>query len=107
MISDFVFFDEGDDVCGSEACEGGLCEVRIFREEVFRAAMDVGEVAAAASGDEDLLADSFGMVEQDDAAASAASFEGAHHASGACSEYYDIHLLRAHLLWGSPGFMMA
>jgi hypothetical protein len=47
------------------------------------------------------------VVEQDDATASAASFERRHHAGSACSEYYDIQLLRMHLVLDSPGFMMA
>ena len=90
-----MLLDHGDDVCGCEAGEGGFCEVRIFGEKVFRAGVDVGEVAAAASGDEDLLADAFGMVEQDDAAAAAACLDCAHHAGRACAQNYDINLLHS------------
>ena len=65
----------------------------IFGEEVFSAAVDVGEVAAASPGDEDLFADAFRMVEQDDAATTTASLQRAHHAGCARSQDYDISLL--------------
>jgi hypothetical protein len=37
--------------------------VRVFGEKIFRAGVDVGEVAPAASGDQDLFAYAFGVVE--------------------------------------------
>jgi len=49
VVADTVFLDRGNDVCGGKAGERRFCEVRIFGEEVFRAAVDVGEVAAASS----------------------------------------------------------
>ena len=59
-------------------------------EEVFGAAVDVGEVAAASAGDEDFLAGAFGVVEEEDAAAAAAGFDGAHEAGGAGAEDEDV-----------------
>jgi hypothetical protein len=59
VIANAVLLDHGDDVCWYEAGQRGFYEVRVFREKVFRAAVDVGEVASAASGDQDLFADAF------------------------------------------------
>ena len=56
VIRNPVPLDHRNNVCGGEAGEDGFCEVRIFGEEIFRAGVDVGEVAPAATGDEDLLA---------------------------------------------------
>ncbi len=68
---DAVLFDEGDDVGGGVAGERGFGEVRVGGEKVFGAGVDVGEVAAASAGDEDLLADALGVVEDEDAAVAA------------------------------------
>ncbi len=67
VVRDAVLLDQGDDVGGREAGEGGFGEVRVRGEEVFGAGVDVGEVAAAAAGDEDLLADAVGVIEDEDA----------------------------------------
>ena len=107
VIGDAVLLDQSDDVCGSEAGERGFGEVRVGGEEVFGAAVDVGEVAAAAAGDEDLFAGPVRRVRGGGRGGRGGRFDGAHQAGGAGSEYYDIHLLRAHLLWDSPSFMMA
>ncbi len=48
--------------------------------------MQVGEVAAASAGDEDLLADAVGVFEQGDAASAVAGGEGAHQTGGAGAE---------------------
>jgi hypothetical protein len=52
--------------------------------------VNIGEVAAASAGDEDLLAGLFGVVEEQDAASAAAGFDGAHEAGGARSEDDDV-----------------
>ncbi len=46
---DAVFFRERGHVGGREAGERGFAEMRVLAEEVFRGAMEVGEVAAAAA----------------------------------------------------------
>ena len=78
--------DEGDEVLRGVAGESRFCEVRIVREEVSGCAVEIGEVAAAAAGDEDLFADAFRVVEQFDALAGARGFDGAEEASGAGAE---------------------
>jgi hypothetical protein len=85
VIADAVFFDERDDVGGGEAGERGFGEVRVGGEEALGPAVEVGEVAASSAGDEDLLADALGMIEDEDAAPAAACFDGTHQAGRACS----------------------
>jgi hypothetical protein len=61
-------------------------------------------------GDQNLLADAFGVVEQDDATATAPCLNGAHHAGSACAQDYDINLLHSpSLIFTVAGsrFMMA
>jgi hypothetical protein len=67
--------------------------VRIFREEVFGAAVDVRKVAAASAGDQDLLACAFGVLQQHDAPSTPSGFERTHHAGRSCAQHYDINLL--------------
>jgi hypothetical protein len=88
-----MFLDHRDDVCRCKASQRGFCEVRIFGEEVFCAAVDIGEVASTATGDEDLFANAFGVIEQHDAPSAAACFNCTHHAGSARSQDYDISLL--------------
>ena len=57
---------------------------------MFGAGVDVGEVAAASAGDEDFLAGTVGMFEDEGAAAAASSLDGAHEASGAGAEDEDV-----------------
>ena len=86
VVGDSVFFDEGDEIGGGVTREGGFGEVRIFGEEVFWLGVEIREVAAAAAGDEDFLADFFGAFEEDDAAAAFSGFDGAQETGCAGTE---------------------
>src|SRR5258708_32371521 len=83
VIRDFVFFDQRNEIGGRVACDGGLGEMRIGREEVLRAGMKIGEVAASAAGNEDFLAEAVSTFEYGDAAAALSRLDGAHEAGGA------------------------
>ena len=48
--------------------------------------MQVGEVAAASAGDEDLLANAFGVFQHGDARAALAGLDGAHQSGRASAE---------------------
>jgi hypothetical protein len=72
--------DQCDEVLRRVAGERGACEVRIAGEETVRSAVDVGEVAAAAAGDENLFANTVGMIEDEDAAATLTCGDGGHEA---------------------------
>ena len=56
--------------------------------------MDVREVAAAAAGDEDFLADTIGTLEDDDAATSFAGLDRAEEARGASAEDESVKFVR-------------
>jgi hypothetical protein len=58
VVRDAVLVDEPHEVGWSIAGERRFDEVWIGRKEIIRSGMQVGEIAAAASGDQDLLADS-------------------------------------------------
>jgi len=59
-------------------------------EEVFRRGVQIGEVAAAAAGDEDLLSRPVGVVEHEGAPSAPSRFDGAHQTGRACAQYEDI-----------------
>ena len=69
---DAVPLDQRDEVVLGVAGQRRFGEMRIGREEAVRRAMQVGEVAAPAAGDQDLLARLVGMVEQQHPAAAPA-----------------------------------
>jgi hypothetical protein len=58
--------------------------------------VDVGEVTSAATGDQNLFADAFGVVEQDNPPATTSSLDCAHHAGRTCAQNYDVNLLHSH-----------
>jgi len=86
VVGDPVLLDQGDEIGWSVAGERRFREMGVRGKKVFGAGMEVGEVAAAASGDEDFLAGFFGVLDEQDAAVAAAGFDGAHQAGGSCSE---------------------
>ena len=62
MPGDAVFFDECNEVGGCVARQRGLAEVGIRGYEVARVRVEIGEVAAAAARNSNLLADSVRML---------------------------------------------
>jgi hypothetical protein len=81
-----MFLDEGDEIGGGVAREGGFGEVRIFGEEVLRLGVKIREVATAAAGDQDFFADFFGALEEHHAAAALSGFDGAQESGGAAAQ---------------------
>ena len=55
--------------------------------------MEIGEVTAAAAGNEDLLADARSAFEHGNAASALASLDGAHKAGGASAEDDDVEVV--------------
>ncbi len=78
-----MLLDEGDEIGGRVAGQGGFGEMGIGGEEILRLGMEVGEVAAASTGDEDFFADAVGVFEDGDASAAFGGFDGAESAGGA------------------------
>jgi hypothetical protein len=68
------------------AGQRGFGEVFVGAEKIIGAAMDVREIAAAAAGDEDFLADAVSAFEDGDAASSFSGLGRAEEAGGASAE---------------------
>ena len=85
-----MFFDEAHKVGRSIAGERRLSEVSIGRKKILRAGSQVGEIAAAATGDQDFLADSIRAFEYQNTPAPLAGFHGTHQAGSAASENDDV-----------------
>ena len=65
-------------------------KMRILRQKGLRAAMDIGEIAAAAAGNAYFLAGFFGVINQCGFSAALAAFNGAHHARRTRTDDDDI-----------------
>ncbi len=63
VVGDAMLFDEGDEICGSEAGKCGFGEVRIRRKKILGSGVEIREVAAATTGNEDFLADAVRVLE--------------------------------------------
>ena len=59
-------------------------------EEVFGAGMEIGEVGAASSGDEDFFSRFVGVVDEEDAVSAMSGEGGAEEAGGTGSEDDDV-----------------
>ena len=95
---DGVLIDQRDEMLRRVAGEGREGIARVAGEEAvaagFHRGVDVGEVAAPAAGDADLLAGVLGMVEHQHRAAALAGFDAGHEAGGAGAE--DDHVIMLH-----------
>ena len=87
---DAVLLDQGDEVVLGVARQRRLAEMRIGRQERLGPAAEVGEVAAAAARDQDLLADLVGVLQHQHAAPALAGAQGAHQAGGAAARDDDV-----------------
>ena len=83
MVGNAMFFDERDEICGRVARQRGFGKVFVRGNKIFRLAKNVAEIAAAAAGDQDFLADALGMLEDSDAPPAFAGFDRAEESRGA------------------------
>ena len=98
MPRNTVLFDKCKKVARRIAGECGFGEVWVFGDEVFRSAMDVGEVASASAGDEDFAAGLRIVFKEKHAAIALAGDGGTHQSGGTCAEDDDVvfQLCRGH-----------
>ncbi len=82
-----MLLDERNKVSGRVTRQRRFAEVRVGRQEVFRAAMQVGEITASTAGDEDLLADAIGAFQHGDTAAALSRLNGAHQPGCAATQH--------------------
>lgn len=92
VISDAVALDECDEVARRIARERRTAEMRVTRKKRFGARVDVSEVAAPAPRNPYFLAEFFGVIEEQDAAAALTRDRRAHHAGRTGPQYYDIEI---------------
>ena len=90
VIRDAVFLDQGDEIGRGVAGQRRFGEVRIGRDEVFRRAVDVGEIAAAAAGDKNFLPQPLGAFEDGHPPPPLARFDGAHQSGSAAAENQSV-----------------
>jgi hypothetical protein len=81
-----VLFDEVDEVLRGVSGEGGAVEVGVVGDVLLGGGPEIGEVAAATAGDEDLATDLIVAFEEQDFAAALGGFEGAEEAGCAGAE---------------------
>ena len=93
MEGDAVAAHQGDEVLRREARQRGPAEGRVAGNEVRGAAVDVGEVAAPAAGDADLLAHFGRVVEQQHAQAALPGDAGTEQPGGARAQHDDIEFM--------------
>ena len=77
VIRNAMLLDERDEIRGGIASQQGLREMRVPGKIILGLAAEVGEIAAAATGDENFFAKPVGVVEDDNAASALAGFDGA------------------------------
>ncbi len=101
---DAVAFDQLEELGGGVAGEGGLWKVgAAVGDVVGGGGAEVGEIAAAAAGDEDLVSEAGLVFEDGDGAAVEAGDAGAEQSRGASAEDDDIEFV-SHVLGSlSPG----
>src|SRR5207244_4934498 len=78
------------EICESVSGQSRLSEMRVGRKKILRSGMQVGEIAASAAGDQDLLADPRGAFKNNDAAATFTGFDGTHEAGRSGPQYDGI-----------------
>ncbi len=95
MPGDPVTIDQGGEVGGRVAAQRRDAEPGVFGQEGGGRGARIGEVAAAAAGDADLLAGGRGVVEQQHAPAALGRLNGAHQPRRAGADHQDIICLHA------------
>ena len=77
-----MLFDQSNEVCRCIPCERRFYEVWIRRYEMFRLAIDVGEITSAPARNKNLFARAIGVLNHRHAAATFTSLHGTHKPSG-------------------------
>src|ERR1700674_3823027 len=93
VIRNVVPFNQRDEVGRFVPRQGGFREMGIFGIEMFRPAMEVGEIAAASAGDKDFLPRAIGAFQDRDSPATFAGLDGAHQPRGSGAQNYRIEFV--------------
>ena len=94
VISDAVALDPRNKIRLAVAGQRGFTEKCELAEMKFsRRDLEIGEITAAAAGDENFLADSFAAFDYQDAPAAFARFNGAHQTGSAAAENNHVEMI--------------
>ena len=92
VIGNTVLLDERDEVVGRVTGQRRFAKVGIGGNEVVGTGVEIGEVAAAAAGNGNLLSDAIRMLKHDDLAASFSRFDGAEKTGCPAANHNDVCL---------------
>jgi hypothetical protein len=90
VVANAVALDELDEVVLGMALQRRDAEMRVLRQEILRRSVDVGEVAAAATGDADLLSRRGRVVDEQHRAAPPSRLDGTHHARSTRADHKNV-----------------
>ena len=85
-----MLFDQRDEIRGRVTSQRGFREVFVSGNEILRLAIEIGEITTAAAGDQDFLADAFGMLQHGDTQSAFAGFDRAKQSRGAGAENHSV-----------------
>ena len=88
-----MLFDQSNEVRRRVAGQGGFREMFVRGNEIFRAAIEIGEITAAAAGDQDFLADAIGTLQHSDAPSAFAGLDRTKEPRGASAENQNVKLV--------------
>ena len=90
MILNAVLFDQLDKILRAVTGQGGAAKVRILREEIFRLGVEVGKVAAPATGDANFFAELVIMIDEQYPFAPLPRHPRTHHACSTSTDDDDV-----------------
>src|SRR5262249_44024628 len=93
MKSNPMLLHQRYEIFGHVARQGRSRKMRVRRNEVLRRAMNVGEVAAPAAGNQDLLADPLGPLQHRHTTPPLTRLDGAHEPGSTGAENDDVKIL--------------
>jgi hypothetical protein len=102
VIGDAMPLDQCNEIALCVAAQGRDTEVRILREIILRACMQVGEIAAPATRYTDFLSGCLGVVHDQYGTPALRGFDGAHHACRASAYDHNIDCFQLTLLRMAP-----
>ena len=91
MISDTVLLDQRNEIVLGKSTQCGFTEMRITGQKIRRRCVQIGEIAAPATGNPDLLRRALCLLDYTDTSTAAASNTCAHQAGRPCTE--DQHII--------------
>ena len=94
---DAVALDQRDEVALGVAAQRRTAELRIVRQKIRRAGVQIGEIAAPAAGDANLLGRVPRLLQHQHRASALAGDAGAHQARGARPENDDVVAIRVRM----------